>query len=683
MILWESVSRKLCGIFNAAALNLCAVAAFVWKEFVVLPSLQRILLALFVIGFSAASLAHAEEKPRVEEPRIKGLLASPQAVLDDLEFLVVGLAREKKQWVNNIQPSIEIFLLGVDYNKPLRWDILVNNDGPDEKSGYRFQPSIPIDRGGKGLRTFIKKNLVPIGIEPRLKKRGYYQLTGDVFEGWMRVVGKKKKKDYACIAAKGHAGDVPANMPYPGDSHKELLALGYDVALDLVNTADQTELRKSQADDLLNFFMKKVQRKPDETQAKFDFRKLSQQHTYEQMHRVYVESEHFTVGWVTNESDHQGEAEFELHGLPDTGLRKYLESMGTEPSRFAALEMPEDPVMGLRLNLPFDDFRRAQLDAWYPVARAAAQGGIDTSERFTESEKGPAKQATDLLFDMLSAGDPLGRLDLFADITVADADKHAMVVGVVVADGKAADEIVKLLPQVREGWNVEMETETVGDTAIHKIDASARLPKAMLRFFGESGLAYVATSPTTVWIAGGDGSLELLKASIVKVGDGADRGDGGDAGEGEADKGEAGANEADEEDSPDEQTETVEEGVEIAAAADVVASGKFVDLKLQAGPIVSFANDLGEETGLRLADSINIKPPGGAAGTSGQGRPSMQPIDPADIREIIRRALVGIDDRVTGVISRTDDHISGRMTFAPGILRSFGKIIAKVAKDNL
>ncbi len=646
-----------------------------------LPSLQRISLALFVIGFSAASAAHAEE-----QPRIKGLLASPQAVLDDLEFLVVDLAKEKKQWEKNVLPSIEIFLLGVDYNKPLRWDILVNNDGPDEKSGYRFQPSIPIDRGGKGLRTFIKENLVPIGIEPRLKKRGYYELTGAVFEGWMRIVDKKHK-DYACIAAKGHADDVPANMPYPGDSHKELLSAGYDIALDLVNSADQTDLRKSQADDLLAFFMKDVKRKPDETQAQFDFRSLSQRHTYEQMHRVYVESEHFTIGWVTNESEPQGEAEFELHALPDTGLWKYLESMGTEPSRFAALEMPEDPVLGLRLNLPFDDFRRQQLDAWYPVARAAAQGGIDTSERFSDHEKGPAKQATDLLFDMLDAGDPLGRLDMFADITVADTGKHGMVVGVVAADGKAADEIVKLLPQVREGWKVEMETETVGDTAIHRIDVSEKLPKAMLTFLGESGLAYVATSPTTVWIAGGDGSLELLRAAIAKVADrdnedGTDKDGTGNDGTGKDNDG-TGDDEADAGGVPVEQTATEEEGIEIASASETVESGKFVDLKLQAGPIITFANDLSNETGLSLADSINIKPPGGAAGTSGQGRPSMQPIDPAEMREIIRKALIGIDDRVTGVISRTDGHISGRMTFAPGILRSFGKIIAKIAKDNL
>ena len=53
------------------------------------------------------------------------------------------------------------------------------------------------------------------------------------------------------------------------------------------------------------------------------------------------------------------------------------------------------------------------------------------------------------------------------------------------------------------------------------------------------------------------------------------------------------------------------------------------------------------------------------------------------MREIIRKSLIDIDDRVTGVISRTDDHISGRMTFAPGILRSLGKIVAKIAKDNL
>ncbi|MGE3999662.1 MAG: hypothetical protein AB7I48_05555 [Planctomycetaceae bacterium] len=610
-----------------------------------LPRFAFLLLALSVLGLVPAPSAHAAEAP----PRIKMLLSSSQGLIDDLEYLVVDLAQEKKQWEDNILPSIEIFLLGIDYKLPLRWDVLVNNEGQDEKSGYRYQPQIPIDRGGMELQTFIKDHLVPIGIIPRQKKRGYYQLTGDVFEGWMRIVDDARK-DYACIAAKGYESDIPDGMPHPSVSHEQLLGMGYDISLELANTPAFSALRLEQANDLLAFMMKDVARKPDETQADFDLRKLSQQQKYEQLHRVYVEAEHFTIGWNTQEADQRGEAEFALDALAGTDLAAYLQTMGAEASRFDALEMDKDPVLGLRINFPFDDFRRKQLKLWYPVALASAEGSIDTSKRFSDAEKGPAKKMAKLFFDMLIAGDPLGRLDLFTDVTAGSSGKHVMLSGVVATNGKAADEIVKLLPQVQAGWKIQMDLETLGDTVIHMVDVTADIPEAINNFFGPSGRVYVATSPTTVWIAGGEGSLEILKTAIETVGSGEQAGG---------------------------------QRVQVVSAVSAEAPVKFVDLKLHAAPLIGFSNELSKETGLSLTKSINIKPPGGAAGATGEGRGNLQPIDPEEMREIIRKSLVDIDDRITGIITRTDDHIAGRMTFAPGILRSAGKIIAKIAKDNL
>lgn len=610
-----------------------------------LPRIMSLALTLSAFWFPAGTAVQAEDDP----PRIKLMLSSSQSLIDDLEYLVVDLAQEKKQWGDNILPSIEIFLLGVDYKMPLRWDVLVNNEGPDEKSGYRYQPSIPIDRGGKELVTFIKENLVPIGIMPRQKRRGYYQLTGDVFEGWMRIVDSVRK-DYACIAAKGYEGDIPEGMPHPSETHKHLLEMGYDISLELANTPAHTELRKAQADDLLAYMMRDVARKPDESQAAFELRKLSQQQKYEQLHRVYVEAERLTIGWSTKAEDKRGEAEFGLEALAGTDLEAYLKTMGAEPSRFEPVEMDKDPVLGLRINFPFDDFRRQQLNQWYPVALAAAQGAIDTSERFSAAEKGPAKEVARLFFDMLIAGDPLGRLDLFTDITVGASGKHVLLSGVVATDGKAADEIVKLLPQVQSGWKIVMDMETVGDTAIHLVDVAADVPRSLNDFFGPSGKVYVGTSPSMVWIAGGDGSLEMLKTAIEKVGTG---------------------------------EQTGQQRVQVVSAVSAEAPVKFVDLKMRAAPLVAFSNEFSKETGLSLTKSITIKPPGGAAGATGEGRGNLQPIDPEEMREIIRKSLIDIDDRITGVITRNDERINGRMTFAPGILRSAGKIIAKIAKDNL
>ncbi len=640
-----------------------------------LPRFTLITLSLLVCGVTLFSTTHAADKPR-----IKIVMESPQGFLDDLEYLVVDLAREKKQWDDNLYPSLDIFLIGVDREAPLRFDVLLNNADPGEKSGYRYQPCIPIVPGRRGLKDFIQNNLNPIGIDEKTKRRGYYQLTGNVFQGWMRLVGDEKKGQvrYACIAADGYEDDIPKNMPSPQESHKDILAKGYDLGIEVLNTADQTALRQKQADDFVPYLMKDTLRKPDESEAKFEFRKLSQLHKFEQLSRIYVQAEQATAGFTTNEAKKQGEAEFVLKALPETGLLKFIQTMGVEPSRFASVEMADDPVLGLRLNLPFDDFRRTQLEDWYPAALAAAKEKIDTSEEFSDDEREPAKEAVDLLYKMLLDGDPLGRLDMFIDITRAESGKLGIVGGVLSGDGKAADEIVKLIPQIHSEWSVEMDTETIGQTAIHKIDVSNDTPKAIFDYFGESGVVYVGTSFDMVWLAGGDGAYEALKANLEKVVASAEPHE--TAVEGEAEAEDVGEAEA--------EDDVEAEGEAPAEVEPTVATSgheKFVDLKLQAGPLVSFADDLTKETGWNLLGSINIKPPGAAAGASGEkGASSLQPIDPAEMRRIVRTSLaVDNKDRVTGVISRTDDHIGGKMTFAPGVLRALGKVIAKVVGDNL
>ncbi|MCA9026040.1 MAG: hypothetical protein KDA86_12605 [Planctomycetaceae bacterium] len=600
-------------------------------------SLQRFTFVVFSLVFTFATLCsttNAEDKPR-----LKIVMASPQGFLDDLEYLVVDLAEEKKQWDDNIYPSLDIFLIGVERTAPLRFDILLSDAGEDDKSGYRYQPCIPVEAGRKGLKDFIGNNLNPIGIDEKLKKRGYYELTGNVFQGWMRILDGDVS--YACIAAAGHEDDIPKEMPLPEESHKDILAKGYDLGFEVLNTADQTELRKKQADDFVPYLMKDVAKKPDETEVWFNFRKTSQLHKYQQLHRMYVEAKQGTIGWTTDVAQKQGVAEFVLKALPETGLFDFIQTMGAEPSRFAAIKMAEDPVLGLRLNLPFDDFRRVQLDEWYPAARAAAKDKIDGSDEFAEEEREPAKQATDLLFDMLAAGDPLGRLDMFMDITRAESGKLGIVGGVRARDGKAADEIVKLIPKLHQEWSVVMDSEMIGDTAIHTLDVTNDTPKAIFDYFGDSGIVYVGTSAELVWIAGGEGAYEALKANIEKV----------SSGDSEAD----------------------------------ATPEKFVDLKLQAGPLVSFADDLADETDWNLMGVVDIKPPGSAIGASGDKEAkTLQPVDPNEIRKIVRRSLlVDSEDRITGVITRTDDYIGGKMTFAPGVLRAAGKVVAKIVSDNL
>ncbi|MEZ6050827.1 MAG: hypothetical protein R3C02_05460 [Planctomycetaceae bacterium] len=121
-------------------------------------SLQRFTFVVFSLVFMFATLCsttNAEDKPR-----LKIVMASPQGFLDDLEYLVVDLAEEKKQWDDNIYPSLDIFLIGVERTAPLRFDIC-STMPVQMKSGYRYQPCIPVEAGRKGLKDFSSVTWTP------------------------------------------------------------------------------------------------------------------------------------------------------------------------------------------------------------------------------------------------------------------------------------------------------------------------------------------------------------------------------------------------------------------------------------------------------------------------------------------------------------------------------------------
>src|SRR5690606_4264293 len=205
----------------------------------------------------------------------------------------------------------------------------------------------------------------------------------------------------------------------------------------------------------------------------------------ERIGALYRDARRITFGWITDVEKQSSRADLYGEGLPDTDLAKLIEMLAAEHSRFAVLPMPEDPAAAVRINLPFDEFLKGQLSESYKLYRPVAHEKIDASETFTSEEKAPAKQISDLLIDMLTEGIELGRIDLAIDMTRTTAGPHVIVVGIRAADGKKADEIVKLIPQAFDAWKAEMDVETVEETAIHTLDLSGDLPQALIDTFGD------------------------------------------------------------------------------------------------------------------------------------------------------------------------------------------------------
>ena len=587
-------------------------------------------LLLLVSGLLLISPLSAKEP---DKPRIKLVMASAERVLSDLEWIVAKLAREPGQWENSLFPSLDIFLLGVDRNKPIRFDVLIGGEDPGavNPGSYRFQPCIPVDRDGKDLRTFIRENLEPIGIVVKQRSRGGFYSLEDAYVGWMRMVD-----EYACIGM--YETDVPKGMPNPEESQKEILKHGYDIALEIDNTADQTEERTKAIAGFEANILDATKPKEGESADAFALRKGTLTHTIETFGRLFEEARQVTVGWITDIDKQTGRAELYGEGLPGTDLEKLIESISVEHSMFAALPMPEDPAASLRVNLPYNDMRKKQLKENYELWRPVIHDKIQSAKNITSAEKEPAEQAVDLVLDMMTAGIEVGRLDLYVDMTKTEAGPHVFVAGIRSADGKKADDVVKLIPQAHSAWSVEMDVEAVGGTAIHKVNLSKDLPTSIKEMFGDSGALYVGTSADLVWIAGGEGSLDQLKEKITRVND-------------------------------------------AKVPADV--SPVFGEFKVHAHTLLKLYDSLVVEMNWNPVGKIEVKPKDdGKTRIVGDGT-GLQPIDPAEIRDIATRATAEIDDRVSGTAKRIDKHAEGEVVVGPGVLRAVGKIVAKISADNL
>ncbi len=321
------------------------------------------LLASFPVVLAAGDLSVAEP------PRVKTFVASGDRLLEDLEFLIVDLAKENKQWADNIFPSIDIFLVGVDTRQPIRFDVLL---GGNNAQGWRYQPSIPV----ANLKTFIDENLNPIGIDAKRKDRKgtYYELSGGVYDGGMRIV-EEAKSTYACIAAEGfEKDDIPIDMPHPGKSHEDLVARGFDIAAEIINDPQTQGERGQQFLTFQKNMLAQVKKRPDETKESFALREASMRQQYEVLHRAYVEGKQAIIGWTTDTAKQEGRGDLLLSAIENTPLAEYLGTLAAEPSQFAALEVPEDPVLSVRINLAMDEFRKKHEREWYGLVRAGVAG---------------------------------------------------------------------------------------------------------------------------------------------------------------------------------------------------------------------------------------------------------------------------------------------------------------------
>jgi hypothetical protein len=585
--------------------------------------------ALWAAAVPAVCAGGADGPPT----RVVVVVSSTDAVLADLEHMVVTLGGDQKGWDNNVYPNIDIFLFGVDKGRAVRFDQLF-----DAASGQRTLFIIPLAEDD-GLETFIKENLDPIGIIAKPVKRTdktWYKVTSDpedLYTGWMRVAHK-----YAFMSPV--EADVPATIAAPADSHQELLQPGYDLAAQLDNAGTTLEQRRAAFAKFRENTLAGIKKRLNETPEAFALREKNSQQQLETFERLFVESAKFTIGWTTDTEKSEGRGHLELSAVEGTPLETMLKVQVVEPAYFQNIKSAENAVLSGRWNFTLDELLKGHFRELYELSHPVNHQKIDAQEGITDEQKAARKEINDYLFAMLDAVLEIGRWDGAVEITPHESGTHTVLLGVRAADGAKALPILELLPKSKPGWTVETGVGTEGDVAIHKLTMAEGYPQALKDFFGPTGEFYVGTGPQAVWFSGGEGALEALQAGVKSV-------------------------------------------AEPAAESDRIVARLDLHM-LPALQVLKGLRDEGVLDVMKLLQSSAPEEEPSADGKSAKpGSDTARMLKDFQWREAAIEALSGSDDRLHMHLERVDDHLEGTTTTATGLLKMLGILLAKFAKENL
>lgn len=423
--------------------------------------------------------------------------------LEDLDAAMSLTNSSEQTQTKVIHDYIEEFLKGVSRDAPFRMDYLLSEEA------LKYRTLIPV----KSTTTFMKKNLGPNGIQVnRRLARSLYKMKG-AFVGYMRI-----ENDYAQFAE--DRGNVPPKMADPRKAINALAEKDYDAAFELRNQHGGIKERRQMfrgPKGLRQELLATVKKTKSETQNEFELRKLFFEHQLDEMERLIVETELGLVGFMIDAKEKNTSSDLSLTAIPETSLEKMIEELGQAPSEFANVAAPEQPILSLRLNHPFknDTMRQENALEFFALLKDIAHRQSNDRADQTPEQSAASKKAADLIHDLMADTVKAGLADLFLDLHKPSeaSEVYTVIGGFRATDGLAAIEILKTLQQTREGREVKMNLEKVGETDIHSIAVSEVDQPAWKNLVGDN-VMFVGTAKEKIWIAGGPDAQAGLKAAI-------------------------------------------------------------------------------------------------------------------------------------------------------------------------
>jgi len=467
---------------------------------------------LFVFSFAIFSLVPSITSAQTEA-RITVVQPGVNSLTGDLGYLV-GLSPtpQLRKRITPINSLIADFSTGLQVNQPMRVDFVFGKE-----ISHELHVPVAVLEGNKGFL----KNLSDIGdyfskeISP-----GLYSLSQGKKSSRKEVGFLRMANNYASIATSQAA--IPANSPHPiSERLRTYLQAGNDVTAELkCDPADSKglEARRANFKEFRKQLEAGIKFKRDEDKNAFELRKLSVIQNLDEAERFLVETESLVVKWITDVEGKKGHGELALSAIPETSLHGSAKLMGAKPSYFVNVTQPANSSIKIRFNLAIDSLRASHLKELYKTIRPTLASKIDKSDRLkTPEQKSAAKKGIELLIDMLNAGIDIGAADGFMDL-VTEGKNHSLLCGIRTADGKMADEILKLLPQIRSDFQFNPGTEEVSGVKFHTLVLSGEKLTKFQKVFPTETTIVVGTSKDTVWLAAGTNSREGLKTAIEAVG---------------------------------------------------------------------------------------------------------------------------------------------------------------------
>ena len=469
-----------------------------------------ILLAGLMALTSVVS-AQEEHHPQISiaHPGVKRLNADMALMLE--------LATKKEQPRQDWRDIIEAFAFGVDFEKPLRADLL---------SGLVPSPMIvhiPYTEKGDDLLANIDTLMgTPI---PEKGAPNLYQTDKNIEPGWVKltpaprwaVVGVSQK-----VPNQKLIGQIVKKAISPEALIGQILEGDASLGVRLHNATHDTESiakRRKSFEAIRTLQLDALQQRPKESTTEFGLRVGLARIYLNELERLLIESDVARSRTWLNKTGPTSNSEFDVTAIDGTGFAKSMSLFADQQDAFASVESDPKSALSLRLNHPIDELRTASAEALVKLIRADVANRLeDSSVKLTDAQKAASQKLFDGAAQIVLDGIRGGHLNGFLESVPVDDTFSTYGCTVVPGAGKLP-EVLALIAESGEGNEADLNAHKVGDVSIHRV----KLRKGFLTLFdfifGEGAEAWLGTSDDRIWFATGPGSLDRLKAAIAGLGE--------------------------------------------------------------------------------------------------------------------------------------------------------------------